>query len=218
MSKHNRASSIQVAGTNNMMAESRNANQKLLYPQQSTGEKRASTVLKGAEGTTQNDSDVYQDYLSQTLHSQPQTANLVDENAELEDDMITGDATENSASNIFGNTAKLHNKPKLPPIKGMISLVSRNSVMGKTTRTGMVDDSQAAGYQAVIESIDNSKYSKGGQADKRQIVLNVQSKATNAVAGTVGRPRSKQQIRATTQAIQHRSNKLAPLEVKFQQF
>ena len=111
--------------------------------------------------------------------------------------MITGDATENSASNIFG-TSKLHNKPKLPPIKGMISLVSRNSVMGKTTRTGMgVDDSQAAGYQTVIESTDITKMSKS-KADKRQIVLNVQSKAANAVAGAAGRPRSKQQIRATT--------------------
>ena len=125
--------------------------------------------------------------------------------------MITGDATENSASNIFGNS-KLHNKPKLPPIKGMISLVSRNSVMGKTTRTGMAADE--TGYQAVIESTDITKNSKS-KADKRQIVLNVQSKAANAVAGAIGRPRSKQQIRATTQAMQHRSNKLAPLEVKF---
>ena len=96
--------------------------------------------------------------------------------------MITGDVTENSGSHIFNN-AKLNNKPKLPPIKGMISLVSRNSVIGKTTRTNLADDSQAArDYQAVIESKDIAKLPKS-RADKRQIVLNVQSKVPNAANG-----------------------------------
>ena len=58
MNKHNRASSIQVPGGTDMMGERRSTNQKLIPPS-SIDHKRASTVLKGAEGTTQNDSDVY---------------------------------------------------------------------------------------------------------------------------------------------------------------
>ena len=60
--------------------------------------------------------------------------------------MITGDITENSQSNIINN-AKMNNKPKLPPLKGMISLGTRNSVMGKSSRMGMADDNMTnAGY------------------------------------------------------------------------
>ena len=57
--KHDKASSIQVAGTE--MGEKCNNSSKINHGE---GQKRASTVLRGGENTTQNDSDVYQDYLS----------------------------------------------------------------------------------------------------------------------------------------------------------
>ena len=122
--------------------------------------------------------------------------------------MITGNITENSASNFFNN-AKLK-KPKLPPIKGMV--VTRNSVMGKTSRVGITEDGST--YQAVITSSDVRPIKN--KADKRQIVLNVQPNLNvQHPSIKVGGPRSNKMIRATTQATQHRSKKLAPLEVKF---
>ena len=128
--------------------------------------------------------------------------------------MITGDITENSASNIYNN-AQLSKQPKLPPLRGMAAHITRNSAMGKTQRAGMADDNQT--YTAVINS--EIRPPPTGKGDKRKIVLNVQPKGKPAMNApkVIARPRSKQQIRATTQATQHRSNKLAPLEVKFQQ-
>ena len=52
--QHNIASSIQVAGTE--MGEKCNNSTKI---NNGDGQKRASTVLRGGENTTQNDSDVY---------------------------------------------------------------------------------------------------------------------------------------------------------------
>ena len=127
--------------------------------------------------------------------------------------MITGDITENSATNLYNN-AKLSKQPKLPPLKGMVTHITRNSVMGKTQRIGKAPDDGS--YKAVINS--EIRPPPTGKGDKRQIVLNVKSKGNNAAlqaSQVTTRPRSKQQIRATTQATQHRSNKLAPLEVKF---
>lgn len=50
MRQHNRAASIQVTGTNEIQEKSKFAK---------VDQKRASTVMRGVDGTTQNDSEQY---------------------------------------------------------------------------------------------------------------------------------------------------------------
>lgn len=134
----------------------------------------------------------------------------------MEDDLLVmASATDNTASNVFNKS----HKPKLPPISAIASIVTRNgSSLGKTQQVGMTTDSDVASYQQMLDGADGpggDRMAKS-RADKRQIVLNVHSsraKPTETIR--VGRPRSKSQIRTQTQNLQHRSKKLAPLEVKF---
>ena len=140
--------------------------------------------------TTQHDSDIFVENVTNTLDSIPQTANLASEKAVDEDALASEDVTDLSAGNMYNNNARL-NKPKLPPIKGM-TLATQRKIDSRGKSRGSMHQMDAEAYQALIDS----DLGMPATSQRQNIILNVQTKASsitrnNATGGTQVRPRSK---------------------------